>query len=368
MSAHDRQDLVTFSMDAVSLFPNLRVNRCAEVVRWLVEETTVEFKGLNTIELSRYLAVNLSAEQVVQHGLCDLVMKRKTNMGRKPTVTGNEMFSYWDETESCWIGPVNAPDQSELKKMLAVAVMFDVERVMTQHTFRFRGKFYLQEDGGSIGSELTGEIAKTRVLVVLRKIKSISMNVGLRVLLLGAFVDDVSVAMRGVEKGQKFSDGSIVFCEDRLHEDADLQIDEVSAKLFAEIANSLEDDVSWTFDTPSRNEGGKMPVLDMVLWSSNNEILFEFYEKNMTCQYVILRNSALSWQTKKTVLARKVCRRFLNTCPSLVAAGQVEKHVDKFAFKMMISRYSQVERDMIIQEGTTCYNNIVNLSEEIFMA
>ena len=109
------------------------------------------------------------------------------------------------------------------------------------------------------------------------------MNVGLRVLLLGAFVDDVSVAMRGVEKGQKFSGGSIVFCEDRLREDADLQIDEVSAKLFAEIANSLEDDVSWTFDTPSRNEGGKMPVLDMVLWSSNNEILFDFYEKNMTC-------------------------------------------------------------------------------------
>ena len=62
------------------------------------------------------------------------------------------------------------------------------------------------------------------------------MNVGLRVLLLGTFIDDVSVAMRGVEKGLKFSNGSIMFWEDRLPGDAHLEIDEVSDQL-ADITN-----------------------------------------------------------------------------------------------------------------------------------
>ena len=84
----------------------------------------------------------------------------------------------------------------------------------------------------------------------------------------------------------------------------------------------------------------------------------------MTSQYVILRNSALSWHTKKTSLAGEVCRRLLNTCPPLVAERETDIHLDKLAFKMMQSGYSQRERDQIIREGTAQYNNIVALAEQ----
>ena len=104
-----------------------------------------------------------------------------------------------------------------------------------------------------------------------------------------------------------------------------------------------------------------MAVLDMKMWSHDDVI---FFEKEMASQFVTLRNSALSWNTKKTTLAGEVCRRFLNTSPSLVADNGVDMHLDKLAFKMMRSGYSQKERDQIIREVTAQYRNIVSLAEE----
>ena len=138
----------------------------------------------NVFELARYLAINLSEEQLNRYNLCEIVMRRKTNIGRKPMVTGYEMKSFWNEEESSWESPQRVPTEVKVKKMLAVAVMFDIERIMSQHTFRFRGKVYIQEDGGSISNELTGKIAKTRIIFVLRELKRISLAVGLNVLLL----------------------------------------------------------------------------------------------------------------------------------------------------------------------------------------
>ena len=94
LPAEQRSSLVTFSMDAVALFPNIQVEQSSQVVFDLIKTSSVEFKGINYLELARYLAVNLSEQEIIKYELEDLVMRRKVAKkgGRRPTVTGPAMI------------------------------------------------------------------------------------------------------------------------------------------------------------------------------------------------------------------------------------------------------------------------------------
>ena len=131
-------------------------------------------------------------------------------------------------------------------------------------------------------------------------------------------------------------------------------------------ANSLDgdSDIQMTNDAPSLDASGKMPVLDLQVWCSDNSLLFMFYEKPMTSSYVIHRESALSWNVKKVSLAGEVCRRYLNTSPCLVDMGLVGEMIDEFRYKLLCSGYSQMEREIIVSGGVARYTNIVKLAED----
>ena len=105
----------------------------------------------------------------------------------------------------------------------------------------------------------------------------------------------------------------------KAEEDADVAEDVVAARILSSVANSLdgESDISMTFDTPSMNGSGKMPVLDLQVWIECNLVYFSFYEKPMTSKKVIHNSSALSWTVKKVTLAGEVARRYFNTSPCL---------------------------------------------------
>ena len=60
-----------------------------------------------------------------------------------------------------------------------------------------------------------------------------------------------------------------------------------------------------TYDTPSLNDSGMMPVLDLQVWCEDYEVLFRFYEKPVSSKFVIRRDSALSWNAKKISMAGK---------------------------------------------------------------
>ena len=62
-----------------------------------------------------------------------------------------------------------------------------------------------------------------------------------------------------------------------------------------------------TFDTPSQYISKMMPVQDLQVWCEEDKILFKFYEKPMSSQFVVHRDSALPWNVKKISLAGEVC-------------------------------------------------------------
>ena len=146
-----RSNMVIFSMDAKALYPNLQIERTAEVAFELIETSEVQFKGLDVLELSRYLAVNLTQVEVEKFGLSEVIMKRRCRGGRRPTVTGEEMKKHWKEETSLWMRPMRDPEEHEVRKMLAVAVMIDIKIVMGKNTFCIRGENYKQKQGGALG-------------------------------------------------------------------------------------------------------------------------------------------------------------------------------------------------------------------------
>ena len=99
-------------------------------------EADVKYRNINVLELARYLAVILGQDDIVKYGLEDLVMRRHTNLGRKPKVTGREMEDWWKEDESIWLRPNREPTEEESKKMFALAVSADVKNVMKSHLFQ----------------------------------------------------------------------------------------------------------------------------------------------------------------------------------------------------------------------------------------
>ena len=49
-----------------------------------------------------------------------------------------------------------------------------------------------------------------------------------------------------------------------------------TAKVLQNVANSIEDCIKLTFDTPDRNISEKMPVLDLEVWVHDNIVMHSF--------------------------------------------------------------------------------------------
>ena len=204
------------------------------------------------------------------------------------------------------------------------------------------------------------------MIVFVRKLRSRCLALGLRVFLLKVFVDDTMVLMKFPGRGAVVRDGQLeidVSLADKEVADAE---DVLSARLLSSVANSLEDenDIQMTFDAPSMNASGRMPVLDLEVWVESDLIYFSFYEKPMTSRQVIHNLSALPWNMKKVTLAGEVARRYFNTSPCLVQTSVMSDIVDKFRHKLMVSGYSIRERELIVKEGRNRYENVVQQVSE----
>ena len=89
-----------------------------------------------------------------------------------------------------------------------------------------------------------------------------------------------------------------------------------------------------------------------------NKIRFSFYEKPMASEFVIMKNSGLSWQTKRSALSGEVARRRLNMDDKAWEEEGVSL-IEKLNLKMLNSGYTEYERGVFVKEGLARYNNIL---------
>ena len=361
-----KEKVELYSMDAKALYPSITIKKSAEAVYKIMTESKIKVENVNYLELARYMAHSFTVEEQENLGIKDMVMQRKNKGGRRPKVTGREMANEWDDKESIWLGPVKEPDDEEKRKLLALAVGREVELVMRNHLFRFRGKVYKQDEGGAIGSELTCVVARTRMIMFMREMKrKVAELEGIRMFLAKVYVDDTALVSTSIERGWRYDkcEGKLVWTQAWSDEDFGVASDVRTARVMVDVANSLDEDIQMTFDCPSSNGDGKMPVLDLKMWMCDEEgvkkVKFCFYEKPMAAKVTVLKESALSWRVKKMALSGEVCRRYLNCSKDIVEEGGAEVHVDWFCWKMLKSGYNREERDEIVCEGKARYSNLL---------
>ena len=83
----------------------------------------------------------------------------------------------------------------------------------------------------------------------------------------------------------------------------------------------------------------------------------------MVSNYVLSRCSALSWNVKKFSVSGEVSRCLLNCSPDLMTEEYEDDVLEKLRWTMMLSGYSEIEREIIIREGKAWYINILKLVE-----
>ena len=108
-------------------------------------------------------------------------------------------------------------------------------------------------------------------------------------------MDDTVVIAKKVGSGVFLKDdGSLICCEAEVVESLQVEDDVSTAKVICDIASMLEGDICITYDSPSQNSDGKMPVLDLKVWMDENfNVKFKVFEKDMASRVTIMKDSAL---------------------------------------------------------------------------
>ena len=93
-----------------------------------------------------------------------------------------------------WVPAVSVPDKREHCLMLTEALKIGMTVVMSKHVYIFDGKMHHQQSGGSIGLELTGNIAQVFMIWWDCAFKSRLSDTGILVRLNKRYVDNINMA------------------------------------------------------------------------------------------------------------------------------------------------------------------------------
>ena len=94
--------------------------------------------------------------------------------------------------------------------------------------------------------------------------------------------------------------------------------DQRTAEVVRDLANTIMPGMlELEEDYPSKHVSEKLPILDLHVWTENNQILHTFYQKPVASKKVIMARSALPTSTKRSILVQEGLRRLRNTSPDL---------------------------------------------------
>ena len=130
-----------------------------------------------------------------------------------------------------------------------------------------------------------------------------------------------------------------------------------TAKVLQEITNTIEECIQLTFDTPEMNNNGKLPVLDLEVWVSDNQVRHSFYKKEVSNEFTPLYKSAVSESMKLNTVFMEAYWRIVNCSPG-TPWEEVSSQFTGFANTMRISGYNHIQRYNAIKGAITRYRDM----------
>ena len=240
---------------------------------------------------------------------------------------------------------------------------------MSNHIYTFDNEVKIQNDCGPTGLVITGIALDVFMLwwdsKFLDRLKEMKVSPDIYV----RFKDDCNILGNSLPSGAVYCKKNkeiiypsklmpIVFGTKIFEND-----DENTLYILQQIANDVDNMISFTYDVPSKHIDGKMPILDVKVNVDNEGILYhEFYEKSTKNDFVISAESAINWQSKRTILTQEALRRMRNTSIKLGVEVQ-NKHLEDFMIKLKKSGYSEKFRAEIIESAKKAFQ--IQLDQDI---
>ena len=209
--------------------------------------------------------------------------------------------------------------------------------------------------------ELTGVVAQVFLVWWDRQLRKKLEAVNINLKLHKRYVDDSNVAGSETPIGARYDGEQLTVNEESIAEDRELEKDHRTMKLLQSIANTIHPSIRVTIDYPSRNQTGKVPMLDVQMWimamDERTLLLYEHYEKKMATKSVIHAESAIPTNSKRTILTQEVLRIILH-CSNYLPWETVTTHINHFMMKMQYSGYDDVFRYQVVKSAVNAYMKI----------
>ena len=236
-------------------------------------------------------------------------------------------------------------------KMVGCLVRHAIKLVMKNHFYFYDNKIMKQDKGGAIGNKLTERLGKILMKRHSQRYLKLLEELELKNEVFGAYVDDTTDVLVAVDPGVRYEDGRLVKKEELVEEDEDVPEDKRTMEVLKDMANTVYECVQFTVDCPSSHLEGKVPVLDLKVYTKDNQVLHEFYEKPCASKMVIPYKSAHSRKMKMAVLVEEGVRRLRNNSRGL--DGEVSRKVMAlWSLKLRRSGYPETVRHEVIRTSS----------------
>ena len=209
----DIEEMIVGSTDVKSLYPSLLAIPSTEIIVEVFMQTDLLIEGVNWAEVGKYLAINLSAAEINNLQLKEVVSTRSKTGGRHPGMTTAEIMGklYREEGEevtSLFNSPQRQPTEVEKKVMLAQVIKVAMLAVLQNHTYQFKNnEARLQSDGGPIGLELAGAMARVVMIWWDKRFLQLAALNNVELYLYKRYIDDENMAAKPLPPGTRWMEG-----------------------------------------------------------------------------------------------------------------------------------------------------------------
>ena len=299
-------------------------------------------------------------------GLSEKCPKRKHKRGQRPNITGCGTKDKDLERYGPWnMADVSNFTEAEKRRLLATALKIALTIVMKNHIYVFGGQLRRQKEGGAIGLELTGQLAKIYMIWWDKEFAKKLNQLEISYALYKRYVDDTTNATVFPGYGCVIRNEKIKIDNNKEAIDQQKEPDEVTMDLLLKIANSIHESTQFTAEYPSKYTDGKQPVLNLKVWiekkDGRNFIMYEHYRKEVATVTTVHARSATSSRQKKTIMTQELLT-IMKNCSRRLDITVRNTHINNYMLRMQYSGHNRTTRYDVYNSAKKAYERQVEKS------
>ena len=353
--------------DVKALYPSIQSEPTGKIIRKKIETANIEFEGFDIEKGLAYIAMNKKLTTDIEE-IENLLPTRRSNSSKDLKMSA--VPANWDPSTRFEFKNKLISLQDK-KRIIARVVEIATRTLFENHMYKFGGKVYKQENGGSIGDRWTCSAAEIVVQDWADKYRNILVNSGLTVHLLAGYVDDGRQGTSTLPMGMEYNKQENVFKysiaaeqEDKKKQAGGESTNQRMARRCQVAMNSINPDLEFTVECQEDFENEKLPTLDFSIWQEQDHTInHTYFQKDMKTPYLVMARSSMSMQQKIQIESNELARRLGNVDKNRNNQQEINKIIEQFTQEIKNSEYTHNTAREIITSGIRCWKTRIARKE-----